>query len=74
MKLLKKIIRISTQWTVYFLLGVPLMALAVGLAIIGFAFLPEYDDSFKDLRQAVKDAILDTKEMLIKDFNLSDNV
>jgi hypothetical protein len=70
MKLLKKIIRIFTQWTVYFLLGVPLMALAVGLAIIGFAFLPEYDDSFKDLRQAVKDAILDTKEMLIKDFNL----
>jgi hypothetical protein len=73
MKLFKKIIRLFTQWTVYFFLGVPLMALAVGLAIIGFAFLPEYDDTFKDLRKAVKDAILDTKEMLIKDFNFSDN-
>jgi H+/gluconate symporter-like permease len=74
MKLFKKIIRVSTQWTVYFFLGVPLMALAVGLAVIGFAFLPEYDDSFKDLMRSIKDAVVDTKEMLIKDFNLSDNV
>jgi hypothetical protein len=73
MKLFKKIIRFSTQWTVYFVLGVPLMALAVGLAIIGFAFLPEYDDSFKDLMRAIKDSIIDTKDMLVRDFNFSDN-
>jgi hypothetical protein len=73
MKLFKKIIRVFTQWTVYFCLGVPLMALSACLAIIGFAFLPEYDDSFKDLIKAVKDSILDVKEMLINDFNFSDN-